>query len=164
MRAFYAHVLRAEAILAAALLLLMVALIFTGGVARLARNPLNWTIDLATCSFAWACFLCADIAWRKDLLMSVDIVTARLPPRLRSVVLYANYAIISAFLVYIIYAGVLLSWVSRARSFNGIPGVSYSWVTMSLPVGGALLLITTLIKVRQSMREDGLLPRPPTPP
>jgi TRAP-type C4-dicarboxylate transport system permease small subunit len=164
MRALYAHVLRAEAVLAAALLLLMVALIFTGGVARLARNPLNWTIDLATCSFAWACFLCADIAWRKGLLMSVDIVTARLPPRLRGVVLYANYAIISAFLVYVIYAGVLLSWVSRARSFNGIPGVSYSWITMSLPVGGALLLITTLIKVRQSMREDGLLPRPPAPP
>ena len=26
--------------------------------------PLNWTIDVATCLFAWACFLCADIAWR----------------------------------------------------------------------------------------------------
>ena len=61
------------------------------------------------------------------------------------------------FLVYVIHAGVLLSWVSRARSFNGIPDVSYSWVTMSMPVGAALLLVTTLLKVRQALLDDGLL-------
>ena len=70
---------------------------------------------------------------------------------------YCNYLIISAFLVYLIYTGILLSYVSRARSFQGIPEVSYSWVTMSLPVGGGLLLITTLLKLREAMRSDGLL-------
>ena len=50
-----------------------------------------------------------------------------------------------------------MSYVSRARSFQGIPEVSYSWVTMSLPVGGGLLLITTLLKLREAMRSDGLL-------
>jgi len=34
--------------------------------------------------------------------------------------------------------------VSRARSFQGIPEISYSWVTMSMPVGCLLLLVTTL--------------------
>jgi TRAP-type C4-dicarboxylate transport system permease small subunit len=157
MRAFYGHLLRLEAFLAAALLLLMVALIFTGGVACLVGSPLNWTIDLATCFFAWACFLCADIAWRNDMLMSVDIIPARAPRILRQTLAYANYLIISLFLLYGIYAGVLLSWVSRARSFNGIPGVSYSWATMSLPVGALLLLVTTLLKVRQALSSDGLL-------
>ena len=59
--------------------------------------------------------------------------------------------------MYVIYTGILLSYVSRARSFQGIPEVSYSWVTMSLPVGGGLLLITTLLKLREAMRSDGLL-------
>jgi TRAP-type C4-dicarboxylate transport system permease small subunit len=157
MRALYGYLLRLEASLAAALLLLMVALIFTAGVARLVGSPLNWTIDLATCFFAWACFLCADIAWRNDMLMSVDLIPARAPRWLRQGLAYANYLIISLFLLYGIYAGVLLSWVSRARSFNGIPGVSYSWATMSLPVGALLLLVTTLLKVRQALSSDGLL-------
>ena len=163
MRAFYSLLLKLEAILAGLFLLLMAALIFAGGLARLIGYPLNWTIDLSTCFFAWAAFLCADIAWRNDLLMSVDFVSARAPRALRRVLGYCNYALISAFLVYVIYAGLLLSWVSRARSFNGIPGVSYSWVTMSMPVGGALLLITTLLKLRTLVQEDGTAPRSPEP-
>jgi len=158
LRTVYSWVLRLEAVLAATFLLLMVALIFTGGVARLLREPQNWTIDLATCFFAWAAFLCADIAWRRDLLMSIDLVTARVPETMRRALIYINLAIICAFLCYLIYAGIQLSWVSRARSFQGIPWASYSWVTMSLPVGGLLLLVTTLLKVRDRLRADGFLP------
>lgn len=154
MRALYALILRLEAILAGTFLLLMVALIFSGGIARMMRNPLNWTIDLATCFFAWAAFLCADIAWRKDALISIDVLTSRVAPRMQNAITCCNYLIISAFLIYLIYSGLVLSWVSRARSFQGIPGVSYSWVTMSLPVGGALLLITTVLKLREALRAE----------
>jgi TRAP-type C4-dicarboxylate transport system permease small subunit len=148
MEKLYQRFLRAEAILAGTFLVLMVLLIFAGGVARMMHHPINWTIDLATCFFAWAVFLCADIAWRNDALMSIDVLAERLPPPAQQALRQVNYAIISAFLLYAIYAGLWLSWVSRARSFQGIPGVSYSWVTMSLPVGAFLLLVTTLLKVR----------------
>jgi TRAP-type transport system small permease protein len=159
MSGLYSFLLRLEAVLAAVFLVLMVALIFLGGVARLMHMPLNWTIDFATCFFAWACFLCADIAWRADAMMSVDLLTSRLPPKLRQYIVYLNYLLISGFLVYLIYAGLILAYVSRARSFQGIPSISYSWVTMSLPVGAALLLVTTLLKLRDAVRADGL-PRP----
>lgn len=154
MRAFYHAVLRAEAILAGTLLLLMVGLIFAGGVARMMHSPINWTIDFATCFFAWACFLCADIAWRKDALMSIDVIKARLPERLRRLMQIGNYLIIMAFLGVGVYAGVWLAWVSRSRSFQGIPGISYSWVTMSLPVGALLLLVTTMGKLRAELRGE----------
>ncbi|GGK26586.1 TRAP transporter small permease [Salinarimonas ramus] len=152
MKRIYASLVKAEAVLAGFLLMAMVGLIFAGGIARMMRNPLNWTIDLATCFFAWAVFLCADIAWRNDKLMAVDLIGPRLPARGRHVLGTLNYAIICVFLGYVIYAGAWLSWVSRARSFQGIPGVSYSWVTMSLVVGGALLLATTLIKLARHLR------------
>ena len=154
MRAFYAWLLKIEAILAGSFLMLMVALIFAGGVARLMRYPLNWTVDLATCFFAWGCFLCADVAWRKDAFMSIDFVASAAPPRMRAALAYTNYVIISLFLAYLVYAGIWLSYVSRARSFQGIPEVSYSWVTASLPVGAALLLITTLLKIRSALRNE----------
>jgi TRAP-type transport system small permease protein len=159
MRALYSILLKLEAIIAGTLLVLMVVLIFAGGVARLLHYPINWTIDLATCFFAWAAFLCADIAWRKDMLMSIEVAVARAPQRLQRAMLYCNYLIISAFLLYVVYAGFWLSWISRARSFQGIPGVSYSWVTMSMPVGAALLLLTTVLKIGAAMREGGSPPR-----
>jgi TRAP-type C4-dicarboxylate transport system permease small subunit len=127
----------------------MVVLVCVGGLARLARYPLNWTNDLATCLFAWACFLCADIAWRNGGLMSIELATARLPARPQRLVALTNLVIIVVFLVFVAGAGVYLSWVSRARTFQGIAGVSYSWVTMSLPTGAALLLLTTIMKMRE---------------
>lgn len=148
MRRLHARLLRLEALLAGAFLLAMVALIFVGGIARLWQHPLNWTTDVATCLFAWACFLCADIAWRRDSLMSVGLFTALMPARARRLCLWFNYSVIAAFLLYVSVMGLWLSWVSRARSFQGIPDVSYSWVTMSMPVGGALLLLTTWFKAR----------------
>jgi TRAP-type transport system small permease protein len=157
MQAIYAFLRRLEAILAGIFLLLMVALIFLGGVARMMGHPLNWTIDLSTCFFAWGAFLCADIAWRRDALMSIDVLTERLPARVARAVFYLNHLIICGFLGYVIYAGVWLSWVSRARAFQGIPGVSYSWVTASIVVGGVLLLVTTLQKLHSALREDGFL-------
>ena len=57
--------------------------------------------------------------------------------------------------------GVYLSWISRVRSFQGIPEISYSWVTMSLPVGALLLLITTRAEdARRIARRARRKPRP----
>jgi len=54
---------------------------------------------------------------------------------------------------YGVYAGAWLCWVSRARSFQGMPGVSYSWVTAALPVGSALMIGTTIAKIRDVLRD-----------
>ena len=140
---------RIEVALAGAFLILMVAMIFTGGVARMMRMPLNLTIDLATCFFAWTTFLAADIAWRRDLLISVRLFHHRLPPRVARALELVNYAIVLMILGYGVYAGAWLCWVSRARSFQGMPGVSYSWVTAALPVGSALMFGTTIAKMRE---------------
>jgi TRAP-type C4-dicarboxylate transport system permease small subunit len=154
LKRLYSLVCRTEAFLAAILLIVMVVLIFAGGIARMLGEPLVWTTDFATCAFAWACFLAADVAWRKDALMSIRLVADRLSARGQRWLTTLNYLIISLFLVYLIAAGLWLSWISRARSFQGIPDISYSWITLSLPVGAVLLLVTTLIKVRTTFGGD----------
>jgi TRAP-type C4-dicarboxylate transport system permease small subunit len=144
-------VVAADAAIAATFLVLMVVLIFMGGVMRMLGYPINWSTDAATCFFAWACFLCADIAWRKDSLMSIEILTSRLPGTLQKALRMANCFLIAGFLLYLTVMGAWLSWISRARSFQGIPEISYSWVTMSAAVGGALLLVTTVLKIRNEL-------------
>ena len=130
----------------------MVLLIFLGGVSRVFGYPLNWSTDFATAFFAWACFFCADIAWRKNSLMAIEFLPARLPPKAQKFLRLVNYAIISAFLTYLMVMGTWLAWTSRVRSFQGIPEISYSWVTASAVAGGLLLLITTVLKIAQELR------------
>jgi len=142
----------AEAAIAMTFLALMVGLIFVGAVSRAFGYPLNWTTDAATAFFAWACFLCADIAWRRNALMSIDFLPDLLPSTAQKGLRLANYLIISAFLLYLTVMGAWLAWTSRARSFQGIPEVSYSWVTASAVVGGLLLLITTLLKIKDEVQ------------
>ena len=154
-REFHRRLGKVEAVVAATFLLIMVGLIFFAGIARLMAMPQNWTIDFATCLFAWACFLCADIAWRRDGLMSIDLFTERLSDKSKRVLKHVNYVLICAFLGYIIYAGLWVSWVSRARAFQGIPWISYSWISMSLPVGAIFLLLTTLIKIADDLKSGG---------
>lgn len=148
MRGLYRMICRTEAFVAGSFLLAMVVLIFLGGVARMLGMPLNWTTDLATCLFAWGCFLAADVAWRNHSMMSIDVLVDRLPARLRQGIRLLNYALITAFLLYLILTGFYLAWVSRIRTFQGMPGVSYSWVTASLPSCAVLLLITTIRHIR----------------
>lgn len=153
MKKFYEAICFAEVLIAQVFLVVMVVLIFTAGVARLMGHPINWSIDVATCVFAWACFFSADVAWRKNKLMSVDVLTKSLSETAQKRLRMVNYTILTLFLLYIIPTGTWLSYISRERSFQGIPEFSYSWVTMSMPVGGLLLLVTTLLKVREEFRQ-----------
>lgn len=161
---WYRGLCAVETGIAGSFLVAMVMLLFAGAVARTVHQPLVWTTDAATALFAWACFLCADVAWRRDQLMSIVWLTNRLPPTLREAVRWANYGLIAAFLVFAIVMGCWLSWVSRARGFQGMPDISYSWVTMSMPVGAALLLLTTVLKFRAEWRARRQRVQPPSPP
>jgi TRAP-type transport system small permease protein len=152
MRTLYQKLCAAEAVLAGTLLVLMVLLIFLGGVSRVLGYPLNWSTDFATAFFAWACFFCADIAWRRGNLMAIEFLPARLPAKAQKVLRLVNYLIISIFLLYLMIMGTWLAWTSRERSFQGIPEISYSWVTASAVAGGLLLLITTALKIRDELR------------
>jgi hypothetical protein len=41
-----------------------------------------------------------------------------------------------------------LSYVTRARAFQGIPTFSYTWITLSVPVGGSLCMINCVRMIR----------------
>ena len=129
-------------------LALLCLLVFGAAVARTAGHPISWAIDIATFLFAWCVFLGGDIAIRDDKLFAVHIVTARLPWKAQAGLNVINYAIIAVFLLAMIGYGSWLSYVTRVRPFQGIPGFSYTWVTISVPIGCTLMLVTVLRKLR----------------
>ncbi len=148
MKNLYGQACEAEALVARTTLWGMVLLIFAAGMARLLKSPINWAVDLSTCLFAWSCFLSADVAWRENKLMNVNVIVKFYPPKVQRFVEYLNYIILMAFFVYLIFFGVWLSYTTRVRTFQGIPGFSYTWVTLSVPVGAFFLLMTAILRMK----------------
>lgn len=152
MKIVYEYICRFEALFVKVLFVFLVALVFIAAFTRYIGYPINWSVDMAQCLFAWCTFLAADIAMRKDKLMKVDFLVAKLSEKYRDIIEYINLFIISVFLTALIVFGVWLSYTTRFRTFQGIPGFSYTWVTLSVPVGGLLMVITTILKIREKIR------------
>lgn len=151
----YDLVCRIEAIVAALFLITTVVVIFSLAIFRTFDVPIHWALDTALLVFAWGVFLGADVAFREDKLVNVDFVLTRMPGRLQQSVQLFLYLLMGLFLVALIYFGVDLSISTQHRSFQGIPALSYTWVTVSMPISSLLMLITLSIKVYRTIK-----PRP----
>jgi TRAP-type C4-dicarboxylate transport system permease small subunit len=160
MKKIYDVVCTAEMFLAKYLLLVLACLVFGAALARSLNYPIVWALDMATFLFAWCVFLGGDIAIRQDRLFCIVMLTEKLPPKTQVLFKIINYAIIAAFLAAMIVLGVWLSYTTRVRPFQGIPGFSYTWVTISVPIGCLLMLLTVIDKIRgffKALREGALI-------
>lgn len=151
MRKFYQYLCKAEVLAAATCFAVSCLIIFAAALARTMDRPINWSQDLSLFLFAWSVFLSADAALRADKLVNVDLLVNRLPHRVRRAVALGNYVLILVFLAALVYFGIKLAYISRVRVFQGIPGFSYAWVTLSVPVGAMMMLITTILKMRAQL-------------
>lgn len=144
----YAAICRLEVVIGAVLLITTFTVIFFSAISRRLGYPVNWAIDIALLVFSWSVFLGADVAYREDKLVNVDFVINSLKPRTRRVVQLILYLLILAFLGMLIFYGIRLSYRTRFRTFQGIPALSYTWVTLSIPISSLLMTVTTALKIR----------------
>lgn len=147
MERFYGKLMNAETYVAAFGFTACCMVIFVSAIMRGIGHPLNWAWDISLFLFAWSVFLAADSAMRHDKLVNVDLIVSRLPERWRIATAVASYALIIAFLAALLVFGSILSYTTRARMFQGTPGFSYTWVTLSVPVGAALQIVTVARKL-----------------
>ena len=148
MKKLYEYICKGETWVIKVFLVFMVGLVFIAASTRYAGYPINWSVDMATCLFAWCAFLSADVAMRNNKLMNVDFLIRNLSKNKKFFLEITNLFIILIFLAALIGFGVWLSYTTRFRTFQGIPGFSYTWVTLSVPVGGTLMGITTILQIR----------------
>jgi TRAP-type C4-dicarboxylate transport system permease small subunit len=132
----------------------IVALVFVAASTRYLGYPINWSVDMAVCLFAWCTFLGGDVAFRNNKLMNVDFLVKKLPEKNRNLVEIIILVIILIFLAAMIGYGIRLSYTTRFRAFQGIPGFSYTWVTISVPIASTLMMITTILRIREKLIKD----------
>ena len=154
MRKIYHFFGKAEVLVSAVCFTVSLLLIFSGAIARTLRHPLNWSQDLSLFLFAWGVFLSADAAMRADKLVNINLFVARLSENMQKILATVVYVIIFIFLIFLSYNGIKLSIFSHRRVFQGIPGFSYSWVMVSIPVGSVLQMITIILKIRDLYKRE----------
>ncbi|MDR1534939.1 MAG: TRAP transporter small permease [Planctomycetota bacterium] len=145
-----------EEVVCGALFASIVALVFSSAVLRLFNHPLIWADDIAKLCFAWSAFLGADIAMRRCRLVGVDFILLRIPRRTQKVVLLLGHLAIAVTLAVFILYGIKLTYASLNRHFQTIP-ISYSYVSVCLPVGSLCMLLTTVVRMAKlclHLRDD----------
>ncbi|MDR1536152.1 MAG: TRAP transporter small permease [Planctomycetota bacterium] len=160
MRKLYDRFCGIERTLAMIALLATTFLIFATALLRYLGRPVNWSLEISMFIFAWCVFLAADVAFRENRMVNLDLFTNMLPARARLYLAMLCHLIILVFLCAAIYYGFDLAWRTRVRMFHGID-FSYAWVTLSLPVASIFMLTTTCLKMRALAGE--LFPAPGGP-
>ena len=131
--------------------MLMVALVFISSLARGVGHPLAWSIDVAQLMLCWTTLIGADVAFRHKRFQGLDLITRRFPIQVQRVIgIVVDIIIMVALVIFIMY-GVRLSIDSYMRTFQTLK-MSYSWVTIALPVMSVLMLISVALDIVEQVR------------
>ena len=125
-------------------------LVLIGAVSRTIGQPLVWSVDMAQMCFAWACVLGADLALKKNVHIEIDILVRYFPIGFRRFLAVLWLIAISAFLAMLVWYGIDLTLMNTERELGDV-GISYSWVTSSIPTGCALMLATCVKRLYMSL-------------
>ncbi|MFQ3619721.1 MAG: TRAP transporter small permease [Spirochaetales bacterium] len=130
----------------------VVILVFIAAFTRYAGTPINWSVDIAQGMFVWVIYLGANQAWRKSRHIGIDMLFNLFSPKIQKILTITIYLIIVIFLLAIIWNGVYIAIVNWGRIMNDIP-ISYSFVTIAVPIGSLLMIITTIEKLVNMLRK-----------
>ena len=146
MKKVYNAYCKAEEFLFSFLFAVMVALVFSSAIARGIGKPLAWSLDVAQLLLCWTSLVGADVAFRHDKFIGLDLFTRKMPVKVQKVLEIVVLVLMQVAFCIFIYYGVLLSIKSWKRSFQTLP-ISYSFVTIALPVMSTLMTLTNILKI-----------------
>lgn len=135
--------IKIEESLTSLLLLLLVGLVFMEVVVRAFGSPTTWSVGLAQLIFIWVIFLGANRALRNHSHVGVDAINYFLKPKLRVVIEMIMNILMILFLIFLIQYGSDMVVSSTGRLITGTP-IPYWTVTLAIPTGSLLMLLTTL--------------------
>lgn len=150
---FYNWLGKAEKTIVQALLVIIAMLIFVQAMTRRFGHPISWAMDVSTFFFAWVVFLSADVAMRKNSLVNIDIFIKKLSDKGQLNIKIINYIIIIIYLLIMIIYGFKLTITTYHRKFAGLPWLSFSWATVSVPLGCLLMLITAILETKNLVKK-----------
>lgn len=151
MKKVYNAYCKAEEYLFSFLFAVMVALVFSSAIARGIGKPLAWSLDVAQLLLCWTSLVGADVAFRHNKFIGLDLFTRKMPVKVQKVLEIVVLVLMQVAFCIFIYYGVMLSIKSWKRSFQTLP-ISYSFVTIALPVMSTLMTLTNILKITDKVK------------
>lgn len=122
------------------------------------NDPLVWSEELARALLVWMCFMFAGAAFHRGEMVAVQMLTERVTPRIRALIMVPAYLATIVFLVILIRQGFAYAGQNVIQTMPGIDamwrsltgsddGVSIYWMYIALPLGCILLALHIAIAV-----------------
>ncbi|MGR4069208.1 TRAP transporter small permease [Billgrantia sp. C5P2] len=137
---------RLEAWLAAALLGGTSLTLLVSSTARAIGQPFAGGAELAQLLFIWTAVLGADITLRRGGQVRIDALAVRLPLTLQRMVTGLCLVLMLGFLVLLVWHGFPLALSNWQRPM-GVAGLSYGYITLALPVGAAMMIVSLMRRI-----------------
>ncbi len=141
-----------EITLGSLMLFIMFVLVFVSAITRTFGHPLNWAQDTCLVIFAWLAFIGGDYLMRSRQMVNVDLLRRKLPPAAQKVLSVVFDILIILFLCFLIKYGFQLIGKTKQRIITTI-GISYTWVTSSVPFGSILMITTAVTDLIMDIRK-----------
>jgi TRAP-type C4-dicarboxylate transport system permease small subunit len=152
MKKLYGYYCKCEEFICGTFFVAIIALVFASAIARGLKHPLQWSIDISQLLLAWVSFIGADVAWRYGQLLGIDLLTKHLPGKAQKIVEFIILVLLLITLIIFIIYGFRLAKSNWRRAMQ-VVRMSYSFVTLSLPVVSISMSITTLKKILERIRD-----------
>lgn len=114
--------------------------------ARAIGQPFAGGAELAQLLFIWTAVLGADITLRRGGQVRIDALTVRLSLPLQRLTIGLCLVLMLGFLGLLVWYGLPLALNNWQRPL-GVAGLSYGYVTLALPVGAALMVVSLLRRI-----------------
>lgn len=127
-------------------------LVFVAALARTVGMPINWAQDVALIMFAWLVFIGGDISVRTTGLIGINLIVKKFPKPVQKAIDILFKVIIIVFLCVLVVNGyeyVVKYYKRMITTLN----CTYAVVTASVPVGSLLMIISTCIKLVESVKK-----------
>ena len=117
-------------------------------------SALSWPEEISLMLFAWVVLLMGSLGVREGFHARLTILVTRLPSPLRRTLDFLVYCVIGAFGLVLVHSGRDL--VERtAEHLTPTLRLPLDWVNYSAPVCGALIVLHSIYRLFNPVREDG---------
>ncbi|MBZ0330700.1 TRAP transporter small permease [Halomonas sp. ANAO-440] len=148
---------RLEAGLAITLLGFTSLTLLASSTARAIGQPFAGGAELAQLLFIWTAVLGADITLRHGGQVRIDALAIRLPLPLQRLVTGFCLFLMLGFLALLVWYGFPLALNNWQRPM-GVAGLSYGYITLALPVGAVLMIISLVRRIALKGIVESLAP------
>ena len=120
----------------------------------LLNAPPSWSEELARFLQVWIALLASALCIHQSMHLGVDYLLHAVPPRGRAALEVLVHVMVSGFLLLLLVQGIKILDVAAVQTSPAM-GINMWYAYLAVPVGAALMLIESVLKLGGSLRALG---------